>query len=103
MNTIKVNRIDLTRGADPPLTPPKEGNRTSRLLRSSVVVPLLGGFRSGFGFLLLLRTCSLELPAATADGALTPNQALASFKLEPGMRMGLAAAEPLVGDSVAIA
>src|SRR5689334_19515010 len=41
--------------------------------------------------------------AAEADGFLTPEQALASFKLEPGLRIELVAAEPLVVNPVAIA
>ncbi len=36
-------------------------------------------------------------------GPLTPDQALASFELEPGYRIELAAAEPLIRDPVAIA
>src|SRR5712671_1919959 len=41
--------------------------------------------------------------AADADGSLTPEQALASFKLEPGLKIELVAAEPLVANPVAIA
>jgi len=41
--------------------------------------------------------------AADADGSLTPEQALASFKLEPGLQIELVAAEPLVANPVAIA
>ena len=41
--------------------------------------------------------------AADADGSLTPEQALASFKLEPGLKTELVAAEPLVANPVAIA
>src|SRR5690606_29300295 len=46
----------------------------------------------------------LAVPKANAlDGPLTPDQALASFKLEPGLKIELVAAEPLVVDPVAIA
>ncbi|MBI3848912.1 MAG: HEAT repeat domain-containing protein [Verrucomicrobia bacterium] len=41
--------------------------------------------------------------AKGSDGPLTPQQALASFRLEPGLRVELVAAEPLVVDPVAIA
>src|SRR5437588_4374629 len=40
---------------------------------------------------------------AESDGSLTPTQTLASFKLEPGLRVELVAAEPLVADPVAMA
>ncbi len=43
-------------------------------------------------------------PAAFAlDGPLTPEQAIASFKLEPGLKVERVAAEPLVVDPVAVA
>jgi putative membrane-bound dehydrogenase-like protein len=42
-------------------------------------------------------------PAMTAVSPLTPEQALAAFKVEPGMRVELVAAEPLVADPLAIA
>jgi putative membrane-bound dehydrogenase-like protein len=41
--------------------------------------------------------------AAENDGPLTPEQALAAFKVEPNLSISLAAAEPLVADPVAIA
>src|SRR4051794_2394444 len=41
--------------------------------------------------------------AAGPSGPLTPEQALASFKLEPGLQIELVAAEPLVANPVAIA
>ena len=40
---------------------------------------------------------------ARTDGPLTPDEALASFELEPGYRIELAAAEPLIRDPVAMA
>jgi len=52
-------------------------------------------------FALLLT--SLAVHAATIDGPLTPDQAIASFKLEPGIRVELVASEPMVVDPVAIA
>jgi hypothetical protein len=39
----------------------------------------------------------------SADVSLTPSQALGSFKLEKGLRVELAASEPLVMDPVAFA
>src|SRR5687767_1981305 len=42
-------------------------------------------------------------PQPADAGPLSPEQALASFQLEPGYRIELAAAEPLVKDPVAIA
>src|SRR5438876_11804737 len=45
----------------------------------------------------------LRLVQAASDGALTPEEALASFTLEPGLRIDLVAAEPLVVDPVAMA
>ena len=41
--------------------------------------------------------------ATRASGPLSPDEALASFELEPGYRIELAAAEPLVQDPVAVA
>jgi putative membrane-bound dehydrogenase-like protein len=41
--------------------------------------------------------------APQTDGPLSPDEALASFELEPGYRIELAAAEPLIKDPVAIA
>src|SRR5437867_4222560 len=40
---------------------------------------------------------------AEQSGPLTPSQALAAFKLEPGLRIELVAGEPLVVDPVAMA
>ncbi len=42
-------------------------------------------------------------PLRPADGPLSPDEALASFELEPGYRIELAAAEPLIKDPVAMA
>ena len=42
-------------------------------------------------------------PAAAVDGPLAPDQALAAFALEPGLRVELAAAEPTIESPVAIA
>src|SRR4051812_30222843 len=44
-----------------------------------------------------------SLPAADRHPALSPQEALASFQLEPGLRIELVAAEPLVIDPVALA
>ena len=44
-----------------------------------------------------------RVSARDAGGPLTPEQALASFELEPGYRIELVAAEPLIRDPVAIA
>ena len=44
-----------------------------------------------------------ERGSPRARGPLSPDQALASFELEPGYRIELAAAEPLIRDPVAIA
>jgi len=46
-------------------------------------------------------TSSSAIPKS--DSPLTPEQALASFRLEPGLRVDLVAAEPMVADPVAIA
>ncbi len=43
------------------------------------------------------------LAQKAADGPLSPEEALRSFQLEPGLRIELAAAEPLVVDPVALA
>src|SRR5881397_635763 len=53
----------------------------------------------------ILITCTLVLVRAQAqsDSPLTPEQALGSFRLEPGLRIELVAAEPLVVDPVALA
>src|SRR6185369_6407942 len=40
---------------------------------------------------------------AQPDSSLTPEQALGSFRVEPGLRIELVAAEPLVVDPVALA
>ncbi|MEW6306122.1 MAG: PVC-type heme-binding CxxCH protein [Verrucomicrobiota bacterium] len=40
--------------------------------------------------------------SAQVDGPLTPEQAIASFKVDPGLRVELVAAEPLVVDPVAV-
>lgn len=50
----------------------------------------------------LLLVC-LTARAANVDGPLAPEQAIASFKIEPGLRVELVAAEPMVVDPVAIA
>ena len=42
-------------------------------------------------------------PERAASGPLSPAQALAGFELEPGYRIELAAAEPLIADPVAMA
>jgi putative membrane-bound dehydrogenase-like protein len=55
--------------------------------------------RRTLAFLLL----TLTAHAASVDGPLTPEQAIASFKLEPGLRVELVAAEPTVVDPVAMA
>jgi putative membrane-bound dehydrogenase-like protein len=49
------------------------------------------------------RDQSADPRSSQARGPLTPDQALASFELEPGYRIELAAAEPLTRDPVAIA
>ncbi|MGZ4971670.1 MAG: PVC-type heme-binding CxxCH protein [Limisphaerales bacterium] len=53
--------------------------------------------------LLVILSLSLAAHAATIDGPLTPEQAIASFKIEPGLRVELVAAEPTVIDPVAMA
>src|SRR5262245_41782232 len=76
---------------------------------SRITIPVLA-------WVLLSPTASLPLSGATPDpihnpkskiqnltGPLTPAQALASFQLEPGLRLELVAAEPLVADPVALA
>jgi putative membrane-bound dehydrogenase-like protein len=45
---------------------------------------------------------SLSSAAYAIDGPLTPEQAIASFKLEPGLRIEAVAAEPMVVDPVAV-
>src|SRR5437867_5976158 len=45
----------------------------------------------------------MALAHAASDGSLTPDEALAAFHLEPGLRIDLVAAEPLVVDPVAMA
>lgn len=50
---------------------------------------------------VLLLAC-LATRAASVDGPLTPEQAIASFKIEPGLRVEVVAAEPMVIDPVAI-
>ena len=54
---------------------------------------------------LLFLSLSLAIAGilSAAESPLTPAQALASFKLEPGLRAGLAAAEPLVASPCALA
>lgn len=46
---------------------------------------------------------ALTLHTAAAESPLTPDQALASFRLEPGLRIELVASEPTVVDPVALA
>ncbi|MFI5457676.1 MAG: PVC-type heme-binding CxxCH protein [Isosphaerales bacterium] len=43
-----------------------------------------------------------SLPAAALDGPLSPEKARSSFKLEPGLRLELVAAEPLIASPVAM-
>ena len=56
-----------------------------------------------------LRSCSETRASRTIDatpraaGPLSPDEALAGFELEPGYRIELAAAEPLIRDPVAVA
>ena len=55
-------------------------------------------------FMLCLCACSLAAQGPPRnDGPLSPDEALASFELEPGYRIELTASEPLVRDPVAIA
>src|SRR5207248_314892 len=54
-------------------------------------------------FLLCLFLAGPFTAQAQSDGPLTPEQALASFRLEPGLQIELLAAEPLVVDPVAMA
>ena len=55
------------------------------------------------------RSCWETIASRTLDrirragGPLSPTEALASFQLEPGYRIELAAAEPLIKDPVAMA
>ena len=64
--------------------------------------------KTWFAFFALLCTGASACGAgaqgtARTDGPLTPDEALASFELEPGYRIELAAAEPLIRDPVAMA
>lgn len=53
---------------------------------------------------ILFALLALAGPFAFAiDGPLTPEQAIATFKVEPGLKVELVAAEPLVVDPVAVA
>ena len=81
------------------------------------------GFRifQWFGFLLILLCLTAQLPAQQGDEpgeiqtplippeqippapALPPAEALKSFKLAPGFKIELVAAEPLIGDPIALA
>ncbi len=55
-------------------------------------------------FVLLSAACNVGAQSARrTDGPLSPDEALASFELEPGHRIELVAAEPLIRDPVAIA
>jgi hypothetical protein len=49
------------------------------------------------------QTQSPDRQGQRAAGLLSPDEALAGFELEPGYRIELAAAEPLIKDPVAIA
>jgi putative membrane-bound dehydrogenase-like protein len=53
--------------------------------------------------LLPLAAAEPRTPAGAFNGALTPEQAVAAFKLEAGLRIEIAAAEPFTIDPVAIA
>ena len=63
---------------------------------------------SGFLVLALLATCpqsnseAQTVPAAGLDGPLTPAEVLKSFKVEPGLKLELVAAEPLVVSPCAV-
>src|SRR4051812_28778910 len=50
--------------------------------------------------IVILCLCLMRVSSANAegDGSLTPEKALASFHLEPGLQIELIAAEPLVVD-----
>ena len=69
------------------------------------------GFHAGLCRLVTLAALVLgsgtagnaEPPADPMDGPLTPEQAPRSFRLEPGLRLELVAAEPLVASPVALA
>jgi putative membrane-bound dehydrogenase-like protein len=50
-----------------------------------------------------LMCVTFQFQSFALDGPLTPDQAIASFKLEPGLKIELVAAEPLVIDPVAVA
>jgi len=52
---------------------------------------------------LLCASVTTSTSQRLENGPLTPDEALASFEIEPGYRIELAAAEPLVRDPVAIA
>ncbi|MEY4938399.1 MAG: hypothetical protein RIQ93_134 [Verrucomicrobiota bacterium] len=74
-------------------------NRLRRAALSRILYP-------GCCTMVLLAACGLAGPAAAAERtkALSPQEALAAFQLgEPGLRIELVAAEPLVVDPVAFA
>src|SRR5512145_3306916 len=78
----------------------------SRRCRSSGFgLRVLGSRRARWLALALLCAASSACSAAAREegGPLSPEEALASFELEPGYRIELAAAEPLIKDPVAMA
>src|SRR5258706_1593459 len=54
-------------------------------------------------FLMVTCLCVADSLRAPIDGPLSAEQALASFRLEPGLRVELVAAEPTIADPVAMA
>ncbi len=64
-------------------------------------------FSAAIKVTVLLPLASITLlvpqPVRGVDGPLTPEEAIASFQLEPGLKIELVAAEPLVIDPVAVA
>src|SRR5712671_1574547 len=54
-------------------------------------------------FLMITCLSIGDTPRAPLDGPLSAEQALASFRLEPGLRVELVAAEPTIADPVAMA
>ena len=86
--------------ARPECGPPATGWRRTRLLRHCIVALCLSAVSPAFVADGLGQQNDQRRPTA---GPLSPADALASFELEPGYRIELAAAEPLIQSPVALA